>query len=188
MLVIKKAHYSYDRWRSRNSDDGGGGRISHGRTPHGRVDCSRKMKTSRFRPLYFREAPPGPTLGPLESRIGPLILKIDPWTQARSPQDLVQEGANLAQAQGTPYQKPKTPRIWPTIFWGPGQFFLFSFFAIKFYFIFPLGGGAWPPWPHPPWLRPCHNPMRFVDSHLDGLVSHSCAPFLFSICCGELKI
>ena len=36
--------------------------------------------------------------------------------QARG-QDFVQEGANLARAQGSPYQKPKTPRIWPTIFW-----------------------------------------------------------------------
>ena len=59
----------------------------------------------------------------------------------------------MAQAQGTPYQKPKTPRIWPTIFRVGANFFLF--FTIQFYFIFPLRGeGAWPPWPPPPWLRP----------------------------------
>ena len=43
-------------------------------------------------------------------------------------QDFVQEGVNLARAQGTPYQKPKTPRIWPTVFWvGPNSQFIFVF-------------------------------------------------------------
>ena len=40
--------------------------------------------------------------------------------------DFVQEGANLTRAQGTPYEKQKTPRIWPTIF-GSG--------SIIFYFL-----------------------------------------------------
>ena len=59
--------------------------------------------------------------------------------QARS-QDFVQEGANLPWAQGTPYQNPKTPRIWPTIFGSELIHFLFSYFTIKFCFIFPLRG------------------------------------------------
>ena len=51
---------------------------------------------------------------------------------------------------GTPYQKPKTPRIWP-IFLGPGQFiFYFLIFTIKFYSIFPLGGGGDGPRAPPP--------------------------------------
>ena len=30
--------------------------------------------------------------------------------------DFVQEGVSLERVQGIPYQKPKTPLIWPTIF------------------------------------------------------------------------
>ena len=69
--------------------------------------------------------------------------------QARS-QDFVQEGANLARAQGTPYQKPKTPRIWPTIFWGgANSFFIFFYFYYKIlsYFSAQGGGGGMAPWP-----------------------------------------
>ena len=53
-------------------------------------------------------------------------LRLRKSKQERS-QDFVQEGANLARAQGTPYQKPKTPRIWPTIFGSGPIYFLFSF-------------------------------------------------------------
>ena len=82
--------------------------------------------------------------------------------QARS-QDFVLEGANLARAQCTPYQKPKTPRIWP--FFGSGPIcFLFSFFYfnILFYFSAQGGGGPWPPCP-PPWLRPWMSPDLIQD-------------------------
>ena len=48
--------------------------------------------------------------------------------QARS-QNFDQEGPSLAREQGTHYQKPKTPGVWPTIFLDPFEFifiFLFS--------------------------------------------------------------
>ena len=69
--------------------------------------------------------------------------------QARS-QGFVQEGANLARAQGTPYQTPKTPQIWPTIFGSGPVHFLLSYFAVKFYLIFPLRGGEHDPFALPP--------------------------------------
>ena len=50
--------------------------------------------------------------------------------------DFVQEGANLAGAQGTLYQKTKTLRIGPTIFWVRSNYFLLFYF----YYIFRLGG------------------------------------------------
>ena len=68
--------------------------------------------------------------------------------EARS-QDFVQEAANLARAQGTPYQRLKTPGIWPTIFWvRASSFFIFT---IKFYC---LAQGEYSPRAPSPWLRP----------------------------------
>ena len=59
--------------------------------------------------------------------------------------DFGQEGANLGRAQGNLYQKPKTPPIWPTIFYECCNF-IFVFFQL-FYFIsvFPSGDGDVPP-------------------------------------------
>ena len=74
-----------------------------------------------------------------------LLMQTALWTwtaqQARS-LDFVQEGANLARAQGTRYQKPKTPRIWFTIFWGPGQFIYFFYFYYDTLFYFSAQGGG----------------------------------------------
>ena len=71
-------------------------------------------------------------------------------------QYFVQEGANLARVQCTRYQNPKTPWIWPTIFWGWGQFgFLFSYFYYKILFYFSAQGGgerAWPTCPPPSYV------------------------------------
>ena len=65
--------------------------------------------------------------------------------QAHS-QDFIQEEANLALAQGTPYQKLKTPQIWPTVFWVWANLFLFSYFYFIF-FIFPAQGAIAPALP-----------------------------------------
>ena len=66
--------------------------------------------------------------------------------------DFAQEGANLGRAQGTSYQKPKTPRICPAIF-DEACNFIFVFAIILFYFSIPVRGGGGTL--HPRWLRPC---------------------------------
>ena len=51
--------------------------------------------------------------------------------------------ANPSVAQGTPSQKPKSLRIWSTIFSsGLVHLFIFFNFTILVYFIFPLRGGG----------------------------------------------
>ena len=62
-------------------------------------------------------------------------------------QDFVQEGANLARAQGIPYQKLKTPQIWPTIFGGRDSSFFLMFTIQQIFSFSSRGGGAMAPWP-----------------------------------------
>ena len=66
----------------------------------------------------------------------------------RSSQGLVQEGVNLGRAQGTHYQKSKTPRIWPTIFGVNPAIYFFAKKNILFQDSRQEGGGTF----HPPGL------------------------------------
>ena len=68
----------------------------------------------------------GPTFG------GPKapLPKIENSSDLVKSQDFVQKGAYLGRAQGTPYQKQKIPRIWPTIFDEPCNFIFFNYFIL----------------------------------------------------------
>ena len=61
-----------------------------------------------------------------------LVMKACSVVCMQASKDFAQKGANLGLAQGTPYQKPKTHRIWPTIFY-KACIFSFFFSIILFY-------------------------------------------------------
>ena len=75
-------------------------------------------------------------------------LKTKEWSLVctQASKDFAQEGANLGRAQGTSYQKPKTPRICTAIFYEVCNFIV-VFAIILFYFSIPVrgGGGAFLP-------------------------------------------
>ena len=61
-------------------------------------------------------------------------------------QHLVQEGANLTRSQGNPYEKPKSPRFWPFIFWVRAiSFFIFLFYYKTLFYFRAQRGGEWSP-------------------------------------------
>ena len=76
--------------------------------------------------------------------------------------DFVQERANPAPAQDIPYQKSKTPRIWPTIFGSEPIHFLFSYFYYKTLFYFSAQGGQGPLAQLPPPLATSLKSMRLI--------------------------
>ena len=80
------------------------------------------------------------------------FISADVIGQARS-QDFVQEGGLVWRGHKIPPTKNRKLRIWPTIFWGPGNFIFIFCFYYKILFHFPLRG----PWPPSPWLSPCYR-------------------------------
>ena len=80
-------------------------------------------------------------MGPLDRTEGG--GNFHPFHQARS-QDFVQEGANLARAQGTPTKNQKLLGFGP-LFFGSGPFYFFIFFSYyKILFYFTAQGGHGP--------------------------------------------